>query len=188
MRDPMYAVWYGMIGRCHRPARKDYARYGGRGIKVCDRWFNSFEAFTEDMGERPEGMSVERIDNDKGYSPDNCKWATPKEQANNRHDNNYVKYKGKYITVSGLAEQFNIHPATLWQRIFRYKYSPEEAVKKDVRNIRPTIIKYKGKTQDLKLWAKDTGIKYGTLYYRIYIVRWPIKKALSEPLSIKVQK
>lgn len=79
----MYRSWVGMRSRCNNPKDKDYKNYGGRGIKVCETW-SSFENFINDVGERPNGMSLDRIDNDGDYKPSNCKWSTPREQQLNR--------------------------------------------------------------------------------------------------------
>lgn len=80
----IYNIWQGIRARCYNPNEPAYHNYGGRGIKVCERWINSFENFYADMGDRPKDLQIDRINNDGDYDPSNCRWVTPKENSNNR--------------------------------------------------------------------------------------------------------
>ena len=111
-----YHIWHKMIRRCHNPISKDFPRYGGRGITVCERW-RDFRLFLEDMGLRPASkMQIDRIDNNKGYMPDNCRWVTPKEQANNRRNSLYLTFLGETRTISGWAENIGLPYHLLFSR------------------------------------------------------------------------
>lgn len=94
-----YGCWQAMHARCYTKSHTSYANYGGRGILICERWKNNFENFYLDMGERPTiNHSIDRIDVNKGYSPENCKWSTAKEQQNNKRNNSFVSFAGKTLT------------------------------------------------------------------------------------------
>lgn len=101
--SPSYTSWTGMRYRCYSPSNAKYPIYGGRGIKVCDRWLESFENFLADMGEKPEGMTLDRIDPNGNYEPENCRWATPAQQANNLRTVRYLEHNGARHTITEWA-------------------------------------------------------------------------------------
>ena len=107
-----------MRGRCNNPDDPKYYRYGGRGITVCTRWQDSFENFLKDMGPRPgPGYSIERKNNDGNYTPNNCMWATRRQQQNNTVRNHFLMHAGKTLTVSQWAVELGVPVATLNYRI-----------------------------------------------------------------------
>lgn len=124
-----YSIWWAMKDRCNSQKCKAYGYYGGRGIKVCERWNKSFQNFMEDMGYRPsKNHSLERVDNNKGYSPENCKWATIDEQSNNKSNCVYVEYLGMKKTLSQWAKWANISYSCFMNRISNYGWSFERAI------------------------------------------------------------
>jgi sugar diacid utilization regulator len=127
----IYSIWMGMLKRCQSRNDPSYDRYGGRGIKVCKRW-QKFENFCADMGDPPPGMTLDRIDNDSDYSPENCQWATIQEQNNNKRNNRMFEYRGEEFTITQLARQVGMHPETLRYRL-RNGWSLEKAVETPVQ-------------------------------------------------------
>lgn len=117
-----YKAWSSMKKRCLDPAHPSYPRYGGRGITVCVRWLESFPAFLADMGEPAPEMSLDRINNDGGYSPDNCRWATRREQQANTSIASIVELNGEKVCVPEAARRLGLNLATLWWRV---KNKPE---------------------------------------------------------------
>ena len=120
---PTYNVWQHMHRRCRDQADK---YYGGRGIKVCERW-STFEAFFSDMGEKPDGLSIERIDVNGHYTPENCRWATHPEQCSNRRSNFLLTMNGRTQHITAWAREIGIGAATLRERIAR-GWTIEEAL------------------------------------------------------------
>jgi hypothetical protein len=117
---PEYRTWTQIKQRCHNPKNKDYDRYGGRGIVVCERWRHRFENFFADMGKRPsDEHSIDRIDNDGPYSPENCQWATGKQQARNRQTNRLIDFDGKTMTTADWAEHLGIERHIIENRIVK---------------------------------------------------------------------
>lgn len=125
-----YTSWCGMKYRCYNPSCKKYKNYGGRGIKVCDRWISSFVAFYEDMGPRPSPQhSIERNDVNGDYEPSNCRWATNREQANNRRSNHTITIGSDTKTITQWCEVYGVvKPSRALTRINKFGWEPLKAV------------------------------------------------------------
>jgi hypothetical protein len=131
-----YRSWESMLNCCEKTNDKEYPMWGGRGIKVCERW-HDFNNFYADMGTRPKGMTLDRIDNNGDYEPSNCRWATAKTQSNNRRSNTLITYKGRTQTLQQWADETGICSGTISQRIRKRGWSIEKAL------TTPSLIKRK---------------------------------------------
>lgn len=114
-----YKTWQSMNERCSTPTHQKWDDYGGRGIMVCDRWRESFANFLADMGEKPAGLSLDRIDNNGHYEPGNCRWATWHEQQNNRRSNRVIEFRGERLTITQISVLTGIPSGTIGSRVDR---------------------------------------------------------------------
>jgi hypothetical protein len=126
-KTPTYRSWRAMLQRCSRVNHRDWPRYGGRGIKVCERWLHSFEAFLEDMGPRPQDRTLDRIDVNGNYEPGNCRWASGQVQAANTRCADTIPAFGQTRHLAEWSEIYGVHRSTIRERICR-GWPPEEAV------------------------------------------------------------
>jgi hypothetical protein len=112
---PVYVSWFQMLTRCRNPRCPEYENYGGRGISVCERWLD-FRNFYADMGDRHQGMSLDRINNSRGYEPGNCRWATRGQQNNNKRSNIVLTHNGESLTLAQWAQRLGMKQHTIQAR------------------------------------------------------------------------
>lgn len=165
---PTYQIWANMKDRCANPNNASFERwYGGAGISVCERWATSFENFLVDMGKRPSGMSLDRIDGTKGYEPGNCRWATDEEQHNNKKSNRKVTYNGVTQGIAQWARATGIGENTLYLR-HRKGFRPPELFMPSVQSLTTQrawlkrkgviLVAHNGETKPLAQWAQQIGM------------------------------
>lgn len=182
---PEYTVWAALKARCTNPNSPQWNDYGGRGITVCDRWLNSFDAFLTDMGFRPSAdHSIDRKDNNGPYSPNNCRWATKEEQSRNTRRTHLIEYQGETKCLTDWAIQFNLSPKCLSYRLAN-GWDFEKAIKVPDGYGNRRIIEYKGEFLSLEQLAERFDINIRTLQDRIYKKKWDIEKSLTTPVRLR---
>lgn len=158
-----YQCWLDMKGRCYNQNSQRYYTHGARGITVCDKWRDSFDAFLADMGEKPDGFTLDRVDNDGNYEPSNCKWSTPKEQANNRSTCIYVEYNGETKTVKQWSEELGISFSALLKRLRNWPL--DKALTAKIQEVQEVPDEIKKEILDLwittELSQKEVAAMYG---------------------------
>ncbi len=180
-----YRIYHKIKGRCLNINDAAYNNYGGRGIKMCERWLESFDNFYEDMGARPsKDYSIDRINNDGDYCPENCKWSTKLEQNNNKRNNIQLTFNGKTQNISQWATELNMNQLLIGKRL-RRGWSVEDALTKPLNSHHENLLTYNGKTMNITDWAKYTGISRLTICRRLGL-GWSIEEALT--LSVNKSK
>jgi hypothetical protein len=176
-----YSTWKAMRARCMRVNSVQFADYGGRGIKVCSRW-DSYENFLKDMGRKPTpGHSIDRIDNDGGYCPENCRWATHEEQSRNKRTSRMLTYGGKSQCVVSWAEELGMAGHVLQHRIDR-GWTVERALTTPVKDAKGKQLTYQGKTQPVSHWAKELGVHAMAIHSRLRL-GWSVERTLTQPVK-----
>jgi hypothetical protein len=180
-----YSTWISMKKRCLSKADQAYERYGAKGVKVCSEWL-SFECFVRDMGPRPEGMSLGRIDNNKGYCKENCRWETKTQQNRNRSNCRSVTIEGVTKNLSEWAEEFGVSRRTLTNRLDS-GWTSRNDLSRRVQRKTPrapsrvksgTVIQINGVSRNITQWAKACGVSRTTIAQRIKY-GWTIERAVS---------
>lgn len=178
-----YNIWRSIKTRTSNTNTDDADRYINRGIICCDSWVNSFEQFYSDMGPCPEGYSIDRIDPNGNYCPENCRWANATTQSQNRGDFNKVfSYNGETHVLKEWARILNIKYTTLYQRLYRSNMTFEEAIQ---RTKNDNLTEFKGEYKTLKEWCAIYNIKYTTVITRINKHKWTLEEALITPYGGK---
>lgn len=178
-----YSIWKGIKNRTSNVNTDDAERYINRGITCCERWENSFEDFYHDMGKCPENFSIDRIDNELGYNPENCRWASAETQSKNRGSFNLIfTYNGETKVLKDWAKELNINYGTLRARIQRSGLSFEDAIKPDPFD---KLIDLYGEKHTLKEWCVIYNIKYQTVINRIHKHKWSYERAITTKIQNK---
>lgn len=178
----IYGIYSNMMDRCYNQNNANYYRYGGRGIYICDEWYGYGEGFVNFYNWAikngySDDLTIDRINNDGPYSPDNCRWATHKEQANNRSNNVRFTCDGKTMTSSEWADELGVNNATLLARHDK-GWSDEDVIRTPIDYSIKIVTSSSGESHTLKEWSEISGINSKTLYDRIFRLNWDVDRAL----------
>lgn len=169
----LYYTWRAMIRRCENTEDSSYKNYGGRGISVCQKWRESYEAFRQDMGYPKASESIDRIDVNGDYCPENCKWATLEEQANNKRSNRYVEHNGEVKTLTQWCDLLGLDYNRTKARLTVHRMPPERAFKPG-KLVRRGHYMVEGKEYTaLKDAALSHGMSVSAIHGRIKSPNWP---------------
>ncbi len=174
---PEYGIWIGIKRRCTNTNDPAYRYYGGRGIEMCERWVKSFAAFYEDMGPRPDGYEIDRINNDGNYEPGNCRWTTQQENARNKRNSRMLTHNRRTQNLIAWAEETGISAPLILHRM-EIGWTVDEALTIPAEKSLYTV---GSKTQTLDSWSEEYGIDYGLLISRLH-QGWTLERSLSQPV------
>lgn len=174
----LHRIWRSIKDRCYNPNNQDYKHYGGRGISVCDEWKSDFMVFykwalSTGYGEE---LTIDRIDTNGWYSPENCRWVSMIEQSNNRRNNKVITFRGESLTIAQWSRKTGVKYGDIQNRL-NYGYSFEEAINPNFDRVYQCKSEQNQKLRDL---CKEKGVSYKLVYQRVR-AGWDIEKALNTP-------
>lgn len=183
----LYSILTGMKNRCYDVKHEKYANYGGRGITICDEWLNSYENFKEwalSHGYRDD-LTIDRINHDGNYEPDNCRWITHREQQHNKSTNHLLTYNGKTQDIAQWAQELDVTPGTLITRL-RYGWLDEDVLTREIEHhvkSSERMLTYQGVDKSLSEWAREMNIDIRVLKARLDRYGMSPEEALSRPVA-----
>lgn len=200
--ERLYNVWKGMKSRCNNKNNSSYKHYGARGIKVCEEWntdYASFRKWALEAGyneeEKRGKCTLDRVDVNGDYCPENCRWVSQSTQMRNTRCNRMIEYDGEIKSLSEWADILGVSRRILYSRIYTYHQDIDKAFTspvidhKDPENAkgrsRNRLVKYNEETHTINEWASITGICADTLWARIFKLNWSIEKAMTHPVQSK---
>lgn len=190
-KDRLSVIYWGMKNRCYKPNHPSYKRYGGRGITICEEWlepyigFKRFKKWALENGYEDE-LTIDRIDVNKDYSPENCRWITNKEQQNNRRDSHIVTYMGKTQTLAQWCEELGLDYDKTQARINKLHWTIEKALG-EKSNVKLRMVTYRGETKNLAEWCKELHLNLKTVHARLYKHNWSVEKTFETRPRRKVK-
>ena len=195
MNSRLNRIYHTMISRCYNPKSSAYYKYGAKGIVVCEEWLNNeivkgvrpvskgwfnFKEWALSNGYN-DTLTIDRIDNSRGYSPDNCRWVSYKKQNNNKVCNLLITFCGETRTLAEWCEIKHLDYITTYYRIYKYHWEIEKAFSTKVRAMKKHTIQdveIGGIKKNLRAWCEELGLSYLKVWKRIYLYNWDIKRAL----------
>ena len=184
----LYTIWCRMKARCYNSNNHAYNLYGGRGIVICDEWQSNYCVFKEwaiNNGYKDD-LTLDRIDVNGNYEPNNCRWATRKEQANNTRTNHYITYNNETHTLAEWSDITGIQRDVIKSRIEK-GMNLDDVFLKEVQHSKRRYYTYNGETHNLTEWAKKMNINYSTLIKRLK-KGLDIEQALTKPIQLEYQR
>lgn len=185
----IYGIWCHIKDRCCNSKDARYKDYGGRGIKICKEWKNDFAKFYDWALQNgyKDNLTIDRIDVNGDYCPENCRWITMAEQQNNRRDNVFILFNGEKHTISEWAKIVGKNPASIRRRLL-CGWTPEEILNKPCEKQKERMLTFNGKTQNVSAWARETGIDKVTIRNRLNRYGWSVADSLTIKSKLGVKR